>query len=152
MTQVPVNKPERPRLREPRDEREPGPGAIVPWEHGRLFAQLFGNDNEEGGYGSSLPGAPASTQAAMIAAMTEQLVPRIQAAVQWPLQAVLYLPRLGRINASVRREQGAWNVELDAEDERTARWLPGVRQHLEDGLAGALSQPVNVHLVHVDPA
>jgi hypothetical protein len=88
----------------------------------------------------------------MIAAMTEQLAPRINAAVQWPLQAVLYLPRLGRINASVRREQGAWNVELDAEEERTARWLPGVRQHLEDGLAGALSQPVKVHLVYVDPA
>jgi hypothetical protein len=88
----------------------------------------------------------------MIAAMTEQLVPRIHAAVQWPLHAVLYLPSLGRINASVRREQGAWNVELEAEEERTARWLLGVRQPLENGLAGALGQPVNVHLAHVDPA
>ncbi|AUO21281.1 hypothetical protein C0058_04535 [Pseudomonas sp. NC02] len=88
----------------------------------------------------------------MIAAMTEQLAPRIHAAVQWPLHAVLYLPSLGRINASVRREQGTWNVELEAQEERTARWLPGVRQHLEDGLAGALAQPVTVHLAPVDPA
>jgi len=79
--------------------------------------------------------------------MAEQLAPRIQGASQWPLQARLYLPRLGRINASVRREQGAWNVELMAEEPHTAHWLPGVRQRLEDGLAAALAQPVQVHLV-----
>lgn len=152
MTQVPANKPERSRLREPRDEREPGTGAVVAWEHGRLFAQLFGNDGEGSGYGSSLAGTPASTQIAMIHAMTEQLVPRIHAATQWPLQAVLYLPKLGRINASVRREQGAWNIELEAEEESTTRWLPGVRQRFQDGMAAALGQPVNVHLVEVGPA
>ncbi|MFC6336511.1 flagellar hook-length control protein FliK [Pseudomonas sp. CCM 7891] len=152
MKQVPVNKPERSRLREPREEREPGMGGVVPWEQGRLFTQLFTTDREGGGYGSSPPGMTASTEPLMIEALAEQLAPRIQGASQWPLQATLYLPRLGRINASVRREQGAWNVELEAEEEHTARWLPGVRQRLQDGLAGVLAQPVNVHLAHVDPA
>lgn len=152
MTQVPANKPERPRVREPRDEREPGTGAFVPLEQGLLFTQLFSREREGGGYGSSRTAMAAPTEALMIEAMAEQLAPRIQGAAQWPLQAVLYLPRLGRINASVRREQGAWNVELEAEETLTARWLPGVRQRLEDGLAGALAQPVHVHLVDVDPA
>ncbi|WP_256352424.1 type III secretion system HrpP C-terminal domain-containing protein [Pseudomonas yamanorum] len=152
MTLVPANKPERPRPREPRDEREPGTGAFVPVEQRLLFTQLFTRDREGGGYGSSRTTLTAPTERLMIEAMTEQLAPRIQTAAQWPLQAMLYLPRLGRINASVRREQGAWNVELTPEETHTARWLPGVRQRLEDGLAGALAQPVHVHLADVSPA
>jgi len=143
MTQVPANKPERP----PRDEREPGTGGFVPLEQGLLFTRLFSRDHEGGGYGSSRTAMTAATETLMIDAMAEQLAPRIQGASQWPLQAMLYLPRLGRINASVRREQGAWNVELMAEEPHTAHWLPGVRQRLEDGLAAALAQPVQVHLV-----
>ncbi|MDY0832537.1 type III secretion system HrpP C-terminal domain-containing protein [Pseudomonas sp. SED1] len=150
MTQVPVNKPERPR--EPREEREPGTGAFVSVEQRLLFTQLFTRDRDGGGYGSSRTALMAPTEALMIEAMTEQLAPRLQAATQWPLQAMLYLPRLGRINASVRREQGAWNVELTAEETHTAHWLPGVRQRLEDGLAGALAQPVHVHLADRVPA
>jgi hypothetical protein len=152
MTQVPVNKPERPRPREPRDDREPGTGVFVPMEQRLLFTQLFTRDREGGGYGSSRTALTGPTEALMIEAMTEQLAPRMQAAAQWPLQAMLYLPRLGRITASVRREQGAWNVELTAEETHTARWLPGVRQRLEDGLAGALAQPVHVHLADMAPA
>lgn len=151
MTQVPVNPPERPRLNEPRNEREPGTGTFVPWQLGQLFTQLFTSDHEGSGYGSSPTAMSASAGVRMIEAMAEQLVPRIQGATQWPLQAVLYLPRLGRINASVRREQGAWNVELEAEEERTARWLPSVRQRLECGLSNALASPVQVQLVHVAP-
>lgn len=151
MTQVPVSRPERAPLREPRDEREPGPGTFVPWQQGLLFTQLFTSDHEGGGYGSSPTSMSASTEALMIEAMAEQLAPRIQGAMQWPLQAVLYLPRLGRINASVRREQGVWNVELDAEEERTARWLGDVCQRLEDGLANVLAKPVQVQRVHVAP-
>ena len=151
MTQVPANKPERPRPREPRDEREPAAGAFVPVEQRLLFTQLFTRDREGGGYGARTA-LTAPTETLMIEALTEQLAPRIQAAAQWPLQAMLYLPRLGRINASVRREQGAWNVELTAEETHTARWLPGVRQRLEDGLAGALAQPVHVHLADVSSA
>ena len=93
-----------------------------------------------------MSGARAASGAAMIEALAEQLAPRIQATAQWPLQAVLYLPRLGRINASVRREQGAWAIELDAEHDATARWLSGVRQPCEDRLAGALGQPVSLLL------
>jgi hypothetical protein len=61
----------------------------------------------------------------------------------------LYLPRLGRINASVRRERGAWAIELDAEHDATARWLSGVRQQCEHRLAGALGQPVSLLLPNV---
>ncbi|MDY7530911.1 type III secretion system HrpP C-terminal domain-containing protein [Pseudomonas sp. Bout1] len=152
MTQVPANTPERPRLREPRDEREPGTGTFVPLEQALLFTQLFSRDREGGGYGSSRTAMAAVTETQMIEAMAEQLAPRIQLATQWPLQAMLYLPRLGRITASVRREQGAWNVELEAQEVHTARWLPGVRQRLEGGLAEALATPVHVHLVDVDRA
>jgi hypothetical protein len=88
----------------------------------------------------------------MIEALAEQLAPRMQAASQWPLQAVLYLPRLGRINARVRREQGAWNVELDAEEKATVRWLSGVRQQCEDRFAATLGQPVSLFLPNVSCA
>ena len=149
MTQV-ANKPvERPRLREPREEREPGTVGVVPWEQGRLFAQLFAHDGEDAGTGASLSGKKAVAGIAMIEALAEQLAPRVLAGSQWPLQAVLYLPRLGRINASVRRERGAWAIELDAEHDATARWLSGVRQQCEDRLAGALGQPVSLLLPNV---
>ena len=127
MTQV-ANKPtERPRLREPRDEREPGAAGVVPWEQGRLFARLFADEREGGGAGASLSAKKSAAGVAQIEALAEQLGPRVLAGSQWPLQAVLYLPRLGRINASVRREQGAWGIELEAEHDATARWLSGVR-------------------------
>ncbi|WP_340054299.1 type III secretion system HrpP C-terminal domain-containing protein [Pseudomonas sp. JAI120] len=80
----------------------------------------------------------------MVEALTEQLAPRVQAGSQWPLQAVLYLPRLGRINASVRREQSAWSIELEAEHDATARWLSGVRQQCEDRFSAVLGLPVNL--------
>jgi hypothetical protein len=151
MTQVSNTPPERLRLREAREEREPGSSRIVPVEEGRLFAQLFTDD--DGGLGSgagaSLAATKASGGAAMIDALAEQLAPRMQVASQWPLQAVLYLPRLGRINARVRREQGAWNIELEAEQDATARWLSGVRQQCENRFAQALGQPVSLSLPDV---
>lgn len=146
MNQV-SNKPaERSRQREPREEREPGVMAGVPLELGRLFAQLFTDDGEGAGAGMSLSGKKALTGVAMIDALTEQLAPRVQAGSQWPLQAVLYLPRLGRINATVRREQGSWAIDLDAEQEVTAGWLSSVRQTCEGRLAQALGAPVSLHL------
>ena len=144
MTQV-SNKPvERPRPREVREEREPGATGVVSWEQGRLFAQLFADNDEGTGSGASLSGIKASTDASMVEALTEQLAPRIQAGSQWPLQAVLYLPRLGRINASVRREQSAWSIELEAEHDATARWLSGVQQQCEDRFSAVLGLPVNL--------
>ncbi|MFY0749719.1 type III secretion system HrpP C-terminal domain-containing protein [Pseudomonas sp. NFX5] len=144
MTQV-SNKPtERPRQREPREEREPGATTAVSMELGRLFTQFFTGDDGGAGVGTALSGKQASTSIALIEALAEQLAPRVQAASQWPLQAVLYLPRLGRINASVRREQGAWTIELEAEQDATARWLCGVRQQCEGRFAGALGLPVNL--------
>ena len=149
MTQV-ANKPtERPRLREPRDEREPGAAGVVPWEQGRLFARLFADEREGGGAGASLSAKKSAAAVAQIEALAEQLGPRVLAGSQWPLQAVLYLPRLGRINASVRREQGAWAIELEAEHDATARWLSGVRQQCEDRFAQALGLPVNLILPSV---
>lgn len=146
MTQVSSKPTEHPRRRETREDREPTGAGVVPWEQGRLFAQLFAGKDEGGGMGPSLSKAKPSTSAAMIEALTDQLLPRVQMGSQWPLQAVLYLPRLGRINASVRREQGGWAIELEAEQDATARWLSGVRQHCEGRLANALGLPVSLHL------
>lgn len=146
MTHV-SNKPaERARPREPKEERDPGAAGVVPWELGRLFTQLFASDEQGGGARSSLTPRKALGDAAMVEVLTEQLVPRALAASQWPLQAVLYLPRLGRINTTLRREQGAWSIELDAELDATARWLSGVRQQCQDRLARTLGEPVSLHL------
>jgi hypothetical protein len=146
MTQV-SNKPtDGPRRREPQDERERGATGGVSMEFGRLFAQLYTENVGGTGAGASLSGKKASAGITLIEALAEQLAPRVQAASQWPLQAVLYLPRLGWINASVRREQGAWTIELEAEQNETARWLNGVRQQCEDRFAGALGLPVSLRL------
>ena len=146
MTQV-SNKPtERPRQREPREEREPGATTAVSMELGRLFTQFFTGDDGGAGAGTALSGKQASAGIALIEALAEQLAPRVQAASQWPLQAVLYLPRLGRINASVRREPNAWTIELEAEHDATARWLSGVRQQCEERFSGELGMPVNLLL------
>lgn len=141
------NKPtEYPRLRGIREDREPIGAAVVPWEQGRLFARLFADMDEGAGREPSLSKAKSNASAALIGALADQLLPRMQMGSQWPLQAVLYLPRLGRINASVRREQGAWAIELEPEQDATARWLSGVRQQCESRLAAALGVPVSLHL------
>lgn len=149
MTQVSDKPAERPRLREAREDREPGTVGVVPAELTRLFVQLWTDDGD----GSGAHASPSSTKgvgnAAMIAALAEQLAPRLQAAAQWPLQAVLYLPRLGRINASVRREQGVWSIDLEAQEDATARWLSGVRQEVEARFTQTLGQPVSLLLPNV---
>ncbi len=148
MTQVSDKPAERPRLRETREDRESGTVGVAPAELTRLFAQLWtdAGDGEGAGAKASLSATQSSGSAAMIEALTEQLTPRMQAVSQWPLQATLYLPRLGRINARVRREQGAWSIDLEAQEDATARWLSGVRKPCEDQLAAALGQPVSLHL------
>ena len=147
MKQVSVSPPERQRPRESRDDRAPEFGALVPWEQGRLFARLFDDGGQDsGGYGASLNGIKASGDVAMNGALTEQLAPRMLVGSQWPLMAVFHLGRLGRINASIRREQGGWNVELHAEQDNTVHWLSGVRQQCEQRLAQSLRQPVSLYL------
>lgn len=147
MKQVSVSPPERQRPRESRDDRAPEFGALVPWEQVRLFARLFDDGGQDsGGYGASLNGIKASGDVAMIGALTEQLAPRMLVGSQWPLMAVFHLGRLGRINASIRREQGGWNVELHAEQDNTVHWLSGVRQQCEQRLAQSLRQPVSLYL------
>ena len=147
MKQVSVSPPERQRPRESRDDRAPEFGALVPWEQGRLFARLFDDGGQDsGGYGASLNGIKASGDVAMIGALTEQLAPRMLVGSQWPMMAVFHLGRLGRINASIRREQGGWNVELHAEQDNTVHWLSGVRQQCEQRLAQSLRQPVSLYL------
>lgn len=147
MKQVSVSPPERQRPRESRDDRAPEFGALVPWEQGRLFARLFDDGGQDsGGYGASLNGIKASGDVAMIGALTEQLAPRMLVGSQWPLMAVFHLGRLGRINASIRREQGSWSVDLHAEQDTTVHWLSGVRQRCEQRLAQSLRQPVSLYL------
>lgn len=150
MTKVSTSPPKRLRIRDPKDDLASGLMPAVPWEQRRLFAQLF--DDSGGGHGASLARRKTSADVSMVEALTEQLTPRVLGASQWPLVAVLYLPRLGRINASVQREQGTWNVELAAEEESTARWLCGVRQRCQDGLAQSLRMPVNLNLASVNSA
>lgn len=151
MTQVSDKPAERPRLRESRGEKESGAASAVPAELTQLFAQLWAEDGsgDGSGAGPSLSGIKGLDGAAMIEALAEQLAPRMTAASQWPLQAVLYLPRLGRINASVRREQGAWSLELDAQEEATARWLNGIRQQVQARFAQTLGRSVSVSLPDV---
>ena len=149
MTQVSDKPAERPRPRDAREEREPGVAGVVPAELTRLFSQLWADDGEGSGAGTPLARTRTSGGPAMIEALAEQLAPRMQAASQWPLQAVLYLPRLGRINASVRREQGAWSIELEAEEEATARWLSGVRQQVEERCTQTMGRPVSLLLANV---
>ncbi|WP_339468325.1 type III secretion system HrpP C-terminal domain-containing protein [Pseudomonas sp. EL_65y_Pfl1_R83] len=149
MTQVSDKPAERPRLRETHEERESGIAGVVPAELTRLFAQFWAYDGDGSGAGTSLSGTKGVEGAAMIEALAEQLAPRLQAASQWPLQAVLYLPRLGRINASVRREQGAWSIDLEAEEEATARWLSSVRQQVEGRFTQTLGRPASVLMANV---
>ncbi|MGB3122854.1 MAG: type III secretion system HrpP C-terminal domain-containing protein [Pseudomonas sp.] len=152
MTKVSTRPPKRLRTRDLKDDSASGMSAVVPWEQRRLFAQLFDDSGGGSGHGASTARRKTSADASMVEALTEQLAPRVLGASQWPLVAVLYLPRLGRINASVRREQGAWNVELAAEEESTARWLGGVRQRCQEGLAQSLRMPVNLGLASVGSA
>ncbi|MBC3232873.1 type III secretion system HrpP C-terminal domain-containing protein [Pseudomonas lurida] len=149
MTQVSDKPAERPRLHEAREEREPGTAGAVPAELTRLFAQFWAADDEVAGARGGGVATKTADGAAMIEALVDQLAPRLQAASQWPLNAVLYLPRLGRINASVRREQGAWSIDLEAQEESTARWLSGMRQQCEGRLADTLGQPVSLCLPSV---
>ncbi|OPA94125.1 flagellar hook-length control protein FliK [Pseudomonas fluorescens] len=148
MTKVSSSPPKRPRLREPRTETPRGHAPVVPWEHARVFAQMFDDSGDGAGSGASLTAIKAPTHIAMIQALTEQLVPRILGGSQWPLVAVLYLPRLGRINTTVRREPGEWSIDLAAEEEPTVQWLGGVRQRLQDSLEQSLGAPVSVSLAN----
>lgn len=111
MTKVSTSPPKRPRPRAPRNDLAPGNALVVPWEQVRLFTQLFDHGGDGSGGGASLAGRKACTQVAMIEALTEQLAPRVVGASQWPLVAVLYLPRLGGSTrvCAVSRARGALN-------------------------------------------
>jgi hypothetical protein len=140
MTQVSIKPPQR--WRELGDEREPKADALLSWAPAHVFARLLDDERGGAGCGASLTSLKACTDVTRIEALTEQLVPKLSGATQWPLVAVLHLPRLGRINASVRRELGGWNIELDAEEAATQRWLGGVRQQCQARLAAGLGRPV----------
>ena len=146
MTQVSNTAPEHRRTRELREEREPGVGAYVPLEQGRLFAHLLAGGAAEKRFGHSRLDIKASVEVAKADVLVEQLVAPVQAGTQWPLQFVLSLPRLGRINALVHREQNAWAIELDAQDDATNHWLRGVRQQCQQRCTQALGQPVRFYL------
>ena len=146
MTQVPPSKPERPRP--PRDEGETSVGIVLPWEQGRLFSHLFSGEGEGEGKGLSQTKRPsmACADLTQVGAFAEQLVPRLNVATQWPLQAAFFLPRLGRVDVTARREQGAWHVELDAEQEDARLWLGRVRQRCEERLSTDLGRAVHLSI------
>ena len=140
MTQVSIKPPQR--LREQGEAREPNPDAQLSWDPARVFARLLSGERDGAGCGASPTPLKACTDVARIEALVEQLAPSLSGVTQWPLVAVLHLPRLGRINASVRRELGGWNIELDAEQMATKRWLRGVRQPCQARLAADLGRSV----------
>lgn len=146
MKQVSNAAPEQRRMRELREEREPSVAAYVPVEQGRLFAYLLAGGTAEKRFGHSRMDIKVSVEAARADMLVEQLVAPIQAGGQCPLQFVLCMPRLGRVNALVHREQNTWAIELDAEEEATNRWLRGVRQQCQERCTQALGQPVKFYL------
>lgn len=152
MKRLPVSRFNRPRMRELKDDREIGTEAVVPSVYVHLFTQIFARDDGQGGYVSRLPAQSAAADKIMVEALAEQMALRVQGVTQWPLVAVLYLPRLGRINASVQRQPGAWNIELEAEESRSANWLGTVQKRCQDRLVEALGQPVDIHIKSAGPA
>ncbi|AZF51183.1 type III secretion protein HrpP [Pseudomonas sp. R4-34-07] len=152
MNAISANTPERQRRRDPREDRVHEVGAPVPWEQRQLFTQLFGDDEQDSGRSASQPGTRAGGDVAMVEALSEQLIPRLQSGSTWPLTVAMYLPRLGRINARVRREGVGWNIELEAQQDATARWLYDVRHQCEHRLAASLALPVALCVANSAPA
>jgi hypothetical protein len=152
MSTISANTPERQRRRDPREERVHEVGAPVPWEQRQLFSQLFGDDEQGSGRSASQPATRAFSDLAMVEALSEQLVPWLQGGSQLPLTVTLYLPRLGPINARIRRERAGWNIELDAQEQATTSWLYGVRHQCERRLAASLALPVELSVANSAPA
>ncbi|AZF03502.1 type III secretion system HrpP C-terminal domain-containing protein [Pseudomonas sp. R5-89-07] len=152
MTSISANTPERHRRRDSREDRVHEVGAPVPWEQRQLFTRLFGDDEQGSGRSASQAGTKASGDLAMVEALTEQLVPRLQSVSTWPLTVAMYLPRLGRINARIRRERVGWNIELEAQQKATTSWLCGVRHQCEHRLAASLALPVELCVANSAPA
>jgi len=144
VNQVPTERVELPR--QLRDERDLSAGVAIATEQSRFFSQLFTYDGEDDSYGGGSPaGKSTAMEIAMVQTLAEQLVPRLQG-VPAALQAVLYLPKLGRIQTRIERKQGTWNIELEAEHEAAARWLSGVRQCCQSRIAQASGQSVSLHV------
>lgn len=152
MTSISANTSERQRRRDPREDRVHEVGAPVPLEQRQLFTQLFGGDEQDSGRSASHAGIKASGDRVMVEALTEQLVPRLQGVSAWPLTVAMYLPRLGRISARIRRERAGWNIELEAQQNATASWLYGVRHQCEQRLASGLALPVELCVANAAPA
>ncbi|CRM36154.1 hypothetical protein [Pseudomonas sp. 37 R 15] len=152
MNPISANPPERQRRRDPREERVHEVDALVPWEQRQLFTQLFGDDDRESGRSASQAEIKISGDLAMVQALTEQLLPRLQSVSTLPLSVAMYLPRLGRINASIRRKKAGWDIELEAEQMTTASWLHDVRQQCERRLAASLALPVQLYVANSAPA
>ena len=142
MTQVPSDKLERPRPS--REERDTPAGIVLPWEQSRFFSQLFIGEDEGKGLKHPPRASMKPTDSTTVDAFAEQLTVRLNTASQWPMQASFFLPRLGRVDISARREQGVLHVELDAEEERTRLWLGSARQRCQDRLSADLRQPIHL--------
>ncbi|WP_455885050.1 type III secretion system HrpP C-terminal domain-containing protein [Pseudomonas spelaei] len=144
MRKISEGKSERPGARGYGGDDDPGIGGAPSLDYMRVFARLLVNAGGVGGYVSCAPAPKSLANRLMIEGLAEQLAPRIQASVQWPLLAVLYLRGKGRINACVQRQSGVWNIGLHAEEQHATRWLGAVRTSLQNRLSEALGQAVDV--------
>ncbi|AZE92837.1 type III secretion protein HrpP [Pseudomonas orientalis] len=148
MTRVPPERGERPRPHEQHGDPEAWERIVPHLEYGRMFSQMFADDEQFPEHAAGSAGASRVTvELAMIGALTDQLMPRFSGVSQWPLQVALYVPRLGRIRARVQREREAWGIELQAEQDTTARWLTGVRQCCQSRMVEILGHPVNLQVI-----
>ncbi|MDQ0738426.1 type III secretion system HrpP C-terminal domain-containing protein [Pseudomonas sp. W4I3] len=152
MTPTSAGTPERQQRRDLREDRVHEMASPVPWEQRQLFTQLFSDDEQDFGRSASLAAIKASGDVAMVEALTEQLVPRLQSPSTSALTMAIYFPRLGRINARIRQERAGWNIELEAEQKATAHWLCGVRHQCEQRLAASLALPVALSVANLAPA
>lgn len=112
----------------------------------RLFARLMADDYGEPSLRPQVSCSVPCADVGLIHAMAEQLAPRLSGGGQWPMQFVIELARLGRINVSARYERRVWNIALEAEQASTYQWLVNHQQITQERLAQTLGQPIRVQL------
>lgn len=112
-----------------------------------LFARLMADGYGESPLSPKVSWSVPCADVGLIHAMAELLAPRLSGGGQWPMQFVINLARLGRINVSARYERRVWNIALEAEQTSTYEWLVNHQQVAQERLTQTLGAPVRVQLL-----